>query len=203
VADQGIQRITSNPVPKPRTPADLKRSVTIRGLKIGVEVQTGSCGSRRRIRLRAWHRIAGSAVLVSRQTFAAQATEADITAMLRRLRLLPCRVPGCRNLRLAGDGKISGNEKGYCEPHRRRDLRRAAAKEESRRDSTATQYDAWMRSKGFRYKATLWIHRGDRNESAVALYRVDKPTRAELRNEAARRQSRILDDFHIDQLQRG
>jgi len=152
-----------------------------------------------RLGLQARHRIAGSARLLSRRSFE-RATEADIDAMLRRLRLQRCRHPGCARLNLVGDGKPLGNERGYCERHRLQDIAVSAAREQAKLDAERARSDGLKKARGFRYKATLWIHRDHGDDAGVVLYFVKKPAAAGLRREAARRRSRILDDFHVEKL---
>lgn len=185
--------------PGPTLPPDFDLVVRIGGLKIRVELDPGCLAGGRRIRLRARHPIAGSAGLTGRRPHALT-TESEVVRMLRRLRLAPCAVRGCKNPRLVGDDGARGRAKEICEPHRLKALHRAAAKPESRKGAPPTVYDEWMRRKGFRYLATLWIYPSGRRESAVGLYFRRKPTRAELRKEAERRQSHLLDDYYIQEL---
>jgi len=178
---------------------NFRRVVVVAGLKVRVELEPGCWVRGSRLGLMAHHRVAGSARLTSRRLFE-KATPADLEAMIRRLRIVKCRVRGCTRPNLVGDGKEPGNPKAYCERHRLKDIVTAAAKIQAEIDVKQAIVDAAWRSKGYRYKATLWIHRDDCNDSAVVLYLKDKPTPARLRQEARRRKSRVLDDAHVERL---
>jgi hypothetical protein len=178
---------------------NFSRVVAVGGLKVRVVLEPGCWVRGSRLGLLASHRIAGSARLVSRRTFE-RATPADIDAMLRRLRVVKCRRPGCSSPHLVGDGRPLGNEKGNCERHRLQDILAAAAKEQAKIDAGRAARDAGKKRQGFRYKATVWIHRDDRDDAWLELFYVEKPTIRRVRKEAARRRSRILDDFHIEKL---
>jgi hypothetical protein len=178
---------------------DFRRTVDVGGLKIRVELEPGCWVRGARLGLMARHPVAGSARLLSRRTFE-QATPADLDRMIRRLRIVKCRVRGCTRPNLVGDGKEPGNPKAYCERHRLKDIVTAAAKIQAEIDVKQAIVDAAWRGKGYRYKATIWIHRDDCNDSAVVLYLKGKPTPARLRQEARRRKSRVLDDAHVERL---
>jgi len=175
------------------------RTVVVGGLKVRVELEPGCWVRGARLGLMANHPVAGSARLTTRRTFE-KATPADLDAMIRRLRAAKCRYAGCKNPNLVGDGREPGNPKAYCERHRLKDIVTAAAKVQAEIDVKQAIVDAAWRGKGYRYKATVWIHRDDRDDEAVVLYLKDKPTPARLRQEARRRKSRILDDVHVERL---
>ena len=178
---------------------DFRRTVVVGGLKVRVELEPGCWVRGGRLGLRANHPVAGSARLTSRRTFE-KAAPADLEAMIRRLRVVRCRFPGCRSPNLVGDGKEPGNPKAYCERHRLRDILAAAAKIQARIDVKQAILDAARKGQGYRYKASIWIHRDDRDDAAVVLYFRERPGLSRLRREARRRKSRILDDAHVERL---
>jgi hypothetical protein len=178
---------------------NFRRIVKIAGLKVVVVLEPGCWVTGSRLGLLAAHRIAGSARVLSRRLFE-RATLADIDAMLPRLRVVKCRVPGCRNPKLVGDGKQRGDEKGTCERHRLQAVVAAAAKVQERIDRERARADAAKLRQGFRYKATVWIHRDAGDDSAAVLYFVERPTISRVRREAVRRRSRLPDDFKIEKM---
>ena len=175
------------------------RTVTVGGLKVRVELEPGCWVTGSRLALMASHRVAGSARLVSRRRFD-QATPPDIDAMLPRLRVVKCRLKGCRAPNLVGDGRPWGNEKGYCARHRLKDIVDAAAKVQAKLDEARARADDAAYRRGFRYKATVWVHRDDGDDTCSVLWFVEKPTPELLRKLSKQRRSRLPDDFHVERL---
>ena len=178
---------------------NFKRLVTVGGLKVRVELEPGCWVTGSRLGLMASHRVAGSARLISRRMFE-KATEADIDAMIRRLRVVRCRFPGCKSPNLVGDGRPWGNLKGYCSRHRLQDVVAAAAKVQEKLDAAQARADEAAYRKGMRFKSTVWIHRDDGNDTYTVLWFSEKPTAAMLRNVAVKMGSRLPDDFRIERL---
>src|SRR5512144_1316428 len=106
---------------------DFRRSVVVRGLKIRIELEPGCWVRGARLGLMARHPVAGSARLTSRRTFE-KATPADLDRMIRRLRVVKCRYPGCKDPHLGGDGKEPETPNAACERHRNKDTATADAK---------------------------------------------------------------------------
>lgn len=178
---------------------NFRRTVTVGGLRVRVELEPGCWVSGSRLGLMASHRIAGSARLVSRRLFE-RATPADIDAMLPRLRVVNCRFPSCKAPNLVGDGRPRGNEKGYCERHRLKDIVEAAAKVQAKLDAAKARADDAAYRRGFRYRATVWVHRDDGDDRYSVLWFVEKPTAKLLRKVAKRSGSRLPNDFQIERL---
>jgi hypothetical protein len=178
---------------------NFSRIVTVGGLKVRVELEPGCWVTGSRLGLLASHRVAGSARLTSRRTFE-KATEADLEAMIRRLRVVRCRFPGCKSPNLVGDGREPGNPKAYCERHRLQDIVAAAAKVQAKLDAKKAQADDAAYRRGFRYMATIWIHQDGGDDTYAVLYFAEKPTAALIRKLALRRGSRLPDDFRIEPL---
>jgi len=175
------------------------RTVTVGGIQVRVELEPGCWVTGSRLGLMASHRVAGSARLLSRRLFE-KATPADIDAMLPRLRVVRCRFKGCKAPNLVGDGRPWGNPKGYCSRHRLKDIVEAAAKMQEKLDAANARADEAAVRRGFRYKATVWIHRDDGDDTAAVLWFVEKPTPTLLRKAAKRMRSRLPDDFHVERL---
>lgn len=176
------------------------RTVRVKGLQVRVELETGCWVRGSRLALRAGHPVAGGVRLQSRKTFE-RATEADLDALIRRLRVARCRKPGCAKPVLVGDGHPPRwNRKGLCERHRLKDITDAAAVHETKVNAEIARRDAAKKAKGFRYKATIWIHRDEGDDVCCIEYFVRKPSAAEVRAIARRRRSRILDDFLVEKL---
>ena len=179
---------------------NFRRTVRIGGLQVRIELEPGCWVTGSRLGLMASHRIAGSARLISRRLFE-KATPADIDAMLPRLRAVRCRFKGCKAPNLVGDGRPWGNPKGYCARHRLKDIVEAAAKVQEKLDEANARADGAAYRRGFRYKATVWIHRDDGDDTYTVLWFAEKPTPALLRKAAKKRRSRLPDDFHVERLQ--
>ena len=176
-----------------------RRIVPIRGLKVRVELEPGCWVRGSRLGLMASHPVAGSARLVSRRTFE-RATEKDIDAMIRRLRVIKCRFPRCKSPNLVGDGRPLGNLKGYCERHRLKDIVAAAAKVQAKLDAAKALADDAAYRRGFRYRSTVWVHTDGGDDTYAVLYFHERPTPAQIRKLSLRRRSRLPDDFLIERL---
>jgi len=178
---------------------NFRRTVTVGGLKVRVELEPGCWVTGSRLGLIASHRIAGSARLVSRRLFE-KATPADIDAMLPRLRVVKCRFKGCKAPNLVGDGRPRGSEKGYCARHRLKDIVAAAAQVQAKLDEAKARSDDAAYRRGFRYRATVWVHRDTGDDMYSILWFVKKPTAELLRKVAKQSGSRLPNDFQIERL---
>ena len=178
---------------------NFRRIVTVGGLRVRVELEPGCWVTGSRLGLMARHAIAGSARLVSRRAFE-KATPADLDAMIRRLRVVRCRFPGCKSPNLVGDGREPGNPKAYCERHRLRDIVASAAKLQAKLDAAKARADDAAYRRGFRYRATVWVHADGGDDTYAVLYFQEKPTPPQIRKLARRKGSRLPDDFRIERL---
>jgi hypothetical protein len=129
----------------------------------------------------------------------ARATKADYDRLVRRIRVAPCRRPGCLGRYLVGEHTPVENPDGLCRRHWLADLPVKAAKEEAERAAQAARDDRKARARGMRYKAWVWIHR-DGDDVAVVRYFKARPPRETLRRIARAKRSVDLGDHHVERL---
>jgi hypothetical protein len=76
---------------------------------------------------------------------------------------------------------------------------RARAAEDAQRRVLEAE-EAAKRARGFRYVATIWIHRDDRDDAFVRRYFRTRPKTTELRAIAAAQKSVVLDDHAVHRI---
>jgi hypothetical protein len=126
----------------------------------------------------------------------ARATKADYERLIRRIRVAPCRRPGCRARYLVGGPTA---DDGLCRRHWLAELPARAAKEEAEVAARIARDDANAKARGMRYRAFVWIHR-DGDDYAVVRYFPARPTKEALRRIARGKRSMITEDFQIEKL---
>jgi len=126
----------------------------------------------------------------------ARATKADYERLIRRIRVAPCRCPGCRGRYLVG-GQTADD--GLCRRHWLAELPVQAAKAEAEAAARIARDDAKAKDRGMRYRAFVWIHR-DGDDCAVVRYFPARPSKEALRRIARAKRSMIGDDFQIEKL---
>ena len=129
----------------------------------------------------------------------AKATAADYDRLVRRIRVAPCRKPGCRNQVLAGATTGVKELDGLCRRHQAMDLPALAERERAELEARMARDDAKAKARGMRYKTWVWIHR-DGDDYAVVRYFRARPTKEALRRIARAKRSQVLDDHHVEGL---
>ncbi len=126
----------------------------------------------------------------------ARATKADYDRLLRRIRVAPCRRPGCRARYLVG-GQTADD--GLCRRHWRAELPAKARQAEAEAAARIARDDAKAKARGMRYRAFVWIHR-DGDDYAVVRYFPVRPNPEALRRIARAKRSMIVEDFQVERL---
>jgi len=129
----------------------------------------------------------------------ARATKADYDRLVRKIRVAPCRKPGCRNRYLVGAANDCPDLAGLCLRHWRAEIPLLAAKEQAERKALDARDDAKAKARGMRFKAWVWIHR-DGDDYAVVQYFPSRPTKEALRRIARAKRSMIVDDIQVQRL---
>jgi hypothetical protein len=125
-----------------------------------------------------------------------RATKADYDRLIRRIRVAPCRRPGCRGRYLV-DGQTA--EDALCPRHWLAELPGKAAQAEAEVAARLARDDAKAKARGMRYRAFVWIHR-DGDDYAVVRYFPARPTKEALRRIARAKRSMIVEDFQVEKL---
>jgi len=129
----------------------------------------------------------------------ARATNADYDRLVRRIKVVPCLKPGCRNRVLAGATTGVKELDGLCPRHQAADLPVLAEKERAEQEARMARDDAKAKARGMRYRAFVWIHR-DGDDYAVVRYFPARPKKEALRRIARTKRSMILDDHQVERL---
>ncbi|HEX7896479.1 MAG TPA: hypothetical protein VF950_01795 [Planctomycetota bacterium] len=120
----------------------------------------------------------------------------DYEKLLERVHTAPCSRPRCGRRCLADD---PSNPDALCRPHWAAQLKKDVARELKESSERLAREDARARKRGARYRAVLWLHRGG-DDVYIVRYFKKKPEDVELRRIAARKKSKILDDFSVARL---
>jgi hypothetical protein len=129
----------------------------------------------------------------------AKATKADYDRLIRRIRVAPCRRPGCRKRTLVGATTGVKALDGLCPRHQAADLPILAEKERAELEARMARDDARAKARGNRYKAWVWIH-GDGDDYALRRYFRTRPKKEELRRIARAKRSAIVEDFQVERI---
>jgi hypothetical protein len=178
---------------------DFECDVTMDGVKLHVEMEPGCWIRGNILGIMVGANGIAHAVYRSKRDYY-KATDADLKKLLKRIELIRCSVPGCKQRLLVGDETRENNPKLLCQQHRLKVIHEGAAKERAKEDAEKAGDDAKAKANGFRYKSHVWIHRDDRDDFYVRDYHRKKPTRAELDRIAKKRRSRLLGDYEIVKL---
>jgi hypothetical protein len=120
----------------------------------------------------------------------------DYEALLARIHTAPCSRPRCERRCLADD---PSNPDSLCRPHWAAQLKKDVAREQREASERLARDDARARKRGARYRAVIWLHRNG-DDVYIVRYFKTKPPPETLRRTAARRKSKILDDFSVSRL---
>ncbi len=174
---------------------DYKRKVTIKGTNLLITLSGWIKNDPLEIRVDGkgstawgWYR--------SRKTFG-NATWEDFEALVKKIRLEPCRKAGCDGRLVAGN---RFNPKRLCYDHQRLIAKENAEKEEAKRRISDKTRDAIKKENGYRYKAVIWIHRDDSDDYSVQTYFRTRPRKIQLAGIARKERSRLLYDFTVMKL---
>lgn len=178
-------------------PTDFSRALTVDGVEVHVEIEPSCWIGDERLGILVRSAL-GSATLYSGRSFK-RATRLDLELLIRRIAWHACAAPGCEGRFLATDRAVENPDR-VCERHRLAELEAAAAEERRRLDANRARRNARAKAAGQRYLATVWIHRDDADDVYVEIYFANRPTPTQLREEAFRRGSRLLDDFSVVEL---
>ena len=120
----------------------------------------------------------------------------EYEALLARVHTAPCSRPRCGRRCLADD---PSNPDALCRPHWTAQLKKDVAREQKEADERLARDDARARKRGARYRAVIWLHR-DGDDVYIVRYFKKKPEDVDLRRIAARKRSKILDDYSVARL---
>lgn len=140
----------------------------------------------------------GTAFVHSKGRAFADATEADIDAMLESVKLVQC--SRCGNLAF-DPATVSTNRAGKCETCFMGDLDKeldAARKKDAEKLKRA---DARMKAKGMTHRVDAWVHpAGGGDDYLVSLYVNGDPSKSLIQKELKKLKSSVLDDYTIQAL---
>ena len=140
----------------------------------------------------------GTAFLHSKGKAFADATEADIDAMLESVKLVQC--SRCGNHAFDPE-TVRTNRAGKCETCFMGDLDKeldAARKKDAEKLKRA---DARMKTKGMTHRVDAWVHTaGGGDDYLVSLYVNGDPSKSLIQKELKKLKSSVLDDYTIQAL---
>lgn len=177
---------------------DYRRKVRVDGVSFLVSLEPGCWSGNLAIYVDGPKRF-GSGIFRSRRAFS-RAVFADLEKLIKGIRLAPCRMPACKGRYVAGNFLAFTNPKKFCRRHWGTYLHVRAVKAAAKQNAMEQKSDAAKKSRGYRYKAIVWIHRDDRDDTAVRLYFKKKPSRGALAKEARARKSRLMGDVTVTRL---
>lgn len=117
----------------------------------------------------------------------------DFEKLLTLVHTAPCSRLRCSRRCLADD---PSNPARLCRPHWAAQLKKDVAREQKEAGERLARDDGRARKRGARWRAVIWLHRNGDDVYIVRYFR-KKPGDVELRRIAARKRSKILDDFSV------
>jgi hypothetical protein len=110
------------------------------------------------------------------------ATEDDVKALLKTVKLVECSNDGCSNLAFDKSGDKYDNREGQCETCFVAKLNAEMEQAQEAELKAVARRDKQQYKKGMRYRVTAWIH-GHGDDQQVDIYFNVKPTKAMIRKE--------------------
>jgi len=107
-----------------------------------------------------------------------EATEADVAAMLAKVRLIPCKVCGTKTFDPA---TVETNRDGKCEKCFLAELDASLKAHQAKQAERDAKKDRQMRKKGFTHKVVAWVHPAAGDDYQIVAYFGLEPTEAEIK----------------------
>lgn len=140
----------------------------------------------------------GTAFLHNKGKTFADATEADIDAMLASVKLVPC--SRCGNLAFDSN-TVSTNRAGKCETCFIGDLNKEMEAAQKKDAEKLKRTDARMKAKGMTHRVDAWVHpAAGGDDYPVSLYVNSAPSKSLIQKELKKLKSSVLDDYTIQAL---
>jgi hypothetical protein len=180
--------------------ADYCLTTRVNGKKIFVTLEP-SCwvGRKSKLGISVSGKNLGGGIIRGRKFFS-NATKDDLIKLINQIQLTSCSVKKCKNMYIKGYDEHHRNPHSFCDTHRLKEISNKARQEEHKIALEQKAVDLEKKEKGYRYKATIWIHRNDSDDRFIYRYFKIRPLKRDLTIIASAAGSEISDDYSISKL---